>query len=120
MIKLSIKGTNLKLEQGVYSYIEEKIGGIDKFIGGEDSALQGWVEVGLITKHHQSGDIYRAEVQIRLSGKSLRAEATAKDIYSAIDAVKDELRAELKKHKGKAEAIHKKGARLLKNLWKRI
>ncbi len=116
MIKLNIKATNFKLEPTVYGYIEEKIGGLDKFIEKVDSVVQGWVEVGLVTRHHQSGDIYRAEVQIRLPGRSARSEAVAKDIFLAIDAVKDELQAELKKYKEKEAAIDKRGGRMLKKI----
>jgi putative sigma-54 modulation protein len=116
MLKLNIKGTNLKLDSLVYDYIQEKIGGLDKFIEKVDSVVQGWVEIGLITKHHQSGNIYRAEVQIRLPGKGVRSEATAKDVYLAIDMVKDELQQELKKYKEKEIAKDKRGARIFKKI----
>jgi len=116
MLKLNIKGTNFKLEPLVYDYIQEKIGGLDKFIEKFDSAVQGWVEIGLITKHHQSGNIYKAEVQITLPGKGVRSEATAKDIYLAIDMVKDELQQELKKYKEKEIAKDKRGARIFKKI----
>ncbi len=118
MLKLNIKATNFKLEPVVYDYIEEKIGNLDRFIENVDySVVQGWVEVGLTTKHHQSGDIYRAEVQIRLPGRSVRSEAIAKDIFLAIDAVKDELQGELKKSKEKEAAIDKRGGRMFKKIF---
>ncbi len=118
MLKLNIKGTNINLDPLIYSHIEDKIGGLDKFIEEkEDSVVQAWVEVGISNKHHQTGDIYRAEVQIRLSGKDARAEAYAKDIFMAIDAVKDELQEELKKHRQKQEALYKRGARLVKRIF---
>lgn len=116
MLKLNIKGTNLKLEPAIYAYIENKIGNLDKFIEKVDSVVQGWVEIGLATKHHQSGNIYRAEAQIRLPGKGVRSEATAKDIFLAIDAVKDELQQELKKYKEKEMAKDKRGGRMLKKI----
>ncbi len=117
MLKLNIKATNFKLEPTVYDYIQEKIGNLDRFIENVDySVVQGWVEVGLTTKHHQSGDIYRAEVQIRLPGRSVRSEAVAKDIFMAVDAVKDELQTELKKYKEREAAIDKKGGRMLKKI----
>ena len=117
MLKLNIKGTNLKLEPLIYSHIKDKIGGLDKFIEKPDPTVQAWVEIGISTKHHQSGDIYRAEVQIRLPKRGVRAEAYAKDIFTAIDAVRDELQEELKKYKEKQEAIYKRGARMLKRIF---
>jgi ribosomal subunit interface protein len=117
MIKLNIKATNFKLEPTIYDYIQDKIGNLDRFIEKVDSVVQGWVEVGLTTKHHQSGNIYRAEVQIRLPGKSARSEATAKDIFLAIDAVKDELQEELKKYRERQESLHRRGTRVLKKIF---
>jgi ribosomal subunit interface protein len=118
MLKLNIKGTNLELEPAIYAYIEEKIGGLDKFTESADPAVQAWVEIGISTKHHQSGNIYRAEVQIRLPKKSVRAEVYAKDIFASIDAVKDELQQELKKYKQKKEAVYKRSERALKKLFR--
>jgi putative sigma-54 modulation protein len=118
MLKLNVKGTNLKIEPAIYAYIEEKIGGLDKFIEKVDSVIQAWVEIGLTTKHHQSGNIYRTEVQIRLPGKGVRAEAVGKDIYLVIDAAKDELQEELKKYKEKEIAKGKRGGRMLKKLFR--
>jgi putative sigma-54 modulation protein len=115
MLKLNIKGTNLKLEPLVYDYIQEKIGGLDKFIEKDDSVIQTWVEIG-ISNNQQSGNIYRAEVQICLAGRNIFAEAVNKDIYLAIDAVKDKLQVELKKYKEKQISLYKRGSRQVKKL----
>ncbi len=118
MLKLNIKGTNFKLTPEIYAYIGEKIGNLDKFIEKPDPTVQAWVEIGISTKHHQTGNIYRAEVQIRLPKKGVRAEAYAKDIFMAIDAVRDEAQEELKKYKEKQEAVYKRGARALKRIYR--
>ena len=119
MLKLNIKATDLKLEQVIYDYIGEKIGGLDKFLGNVDpSVCQAWVEIGLTTKHHQTGDIYRAEVRIRLPGRNARAEAIGQDLFSVIDAVKDELQEGLKKYKQKREALYRRGSRAVKRMLK--
>ena len=117
MLKLNIRAVNLKLEPVIEDYITEKIGGLDKFIERTDTVAQAWVEIGLTTKHHQSGDIYRAEVQIRLSGKGIRGEKTAADLFLAIDAVREELQEELMKYKGKKETLRKRGGRLLRKVF---
>ncbi len=62
-----------------------------------------WVEIGRTTRHHQKGDIFRAEAQMRFPGKSIRAESERDDLKLAITEVKDELQRELKKYKGKYE-----------------
>lgn len=118
MLKLNIKGTNLKLTPEIYSYIEDKIGNLDKFIEKPDPVVQAWVEIGISTKHHQTGDIYRAEIQIRLPKKGVRAESFGKDVFTAIDAARDELQEELKKYKEKQEAVYKRSARALKKIFR--
>ncbi len=113
-MRYSVKGTNMELTPEVSTYIEEKIGSLDRFIKHVDSAVQGWVEVGRIGKHHQTGKVWRAEVQIHLPGRSMRSEAVAKTIFLAINEVKDKLQRELKQYKRKQATKQKKGARSFK------
>lgn len=108
-MKITIKGTNIELTDSVYQYIHKKIESLDKFVQnvGEDAQrgnppIECWVEVERTTRHHKTGDIFRAEAQIRLPGaSSVRAEATKWDMHQAIDEVKDELQQQLKRYKGK-------------------
>jgi len=100
-MKITIKGTNIELSNSVYQYINDKIGGLDRFVKNV-SPVECWVEVERTTKHHRSGDIFRAEAQIKLPGSyGIRAESTEWDLHQAIDEVKDELQQQLKKYKGK-------------------
>lgn len=96
---LNIKGTNLELTQDIKDYVEDKISGLDKFY---DNILDARVEVGKINRHHQKGDVFRAEVNLEVPQKGiLRAEAEREDLYMAINEVKDDLRVILKKYKEK-------------------
>lgn len=120
MLKLNIKATNIKLDDFLYDYINEKIGGLDRFIEGIDSNAQVWVEVGKPSRHHRKGtDEFYAEVNIELSGRGkiiIRAEARQWDIKMAVDEVKDKLQIELGKYKGKQEVKNKRSARIAKSL----
>ena len=120
MLKLNIKATNIKLDDFLYDYIYEKIGGLDKLIEGIDSNAQAWVEVGKPSRHHKKGaEEFYAEVNIELSGRGrtlIRAEAKQWDLKMAIDEVKDKLQIELSKYKGKQEVKNKRSARIAKNL----
>ena len=49
------------------------------------------------------GDIYRAEINLRVPGKLLRAEEEAESIHTAINIVKEELERQIKKYRGKKE-----------------
>lgn len=117
-MKIIIKTTNLELTPEIENYVYEKIGGINKFLDDIDrgGVIEAEVEIGRTTKHHQSGDVFRAEVNLVLPGKMLRAEAEERDLRTAIDRVKDELQLEIKKYRGKKEAQYKRGARFAKRL----
>jgi ribosomal subunit interface protein len=100
-MKVTIKGTNIELSDSVYQYINDKIGSLDKFVKNV-SPVECWVEVERTTKHHRSGDIFRAEAQIKLPGsQGVRAESTQWDLHQAIDEAKNDMQQQLKKYKGK-------------------
>ena len=64
--------------------------------------MECWVEVERTSRHHQSGDVFRAEAQVKLPGTSgIRAEARESDLHLAIDKVKDDLQRQLKRYKTK-------------------
>lgn len=112
-MNLSIKGTNLKLTPSIYKYIDEKLNkDLEKYVPRRDASAEAWVEVGKTTRHHHKGQVFRAEMQIKLSGgQTIRSEAEEWDLRLAIDTVKDELQRELKKYKARQIAKYRKGAR---------
>lgn len=120
MIKLNIKATNIKLDNLIRDYINDKIGNLDKFIEGIDSSAQAFIEVGIPSKHHKKGsEEFYAEINIELYGKGrtvIRAESRKWDLKFAIDDARDKLQIELNKFKGKQEVRFKRKARIAKNL----
>lgn len=124
-MKINIKGVNLELTPAINTYIEDRINGLEKFISGDDlkqwdeknqAAVEADVEIARTTNHHRQGDVYRAEVNIKVPGRIIRAEAEEWDMRVAIDKVKDQLQIELKKYKNKQETGYRDGSRLLKGL----
>lgn len=124
-MKINIKATNLDLTPTIRNYVEKKIGELDKFVqkvGQKHRSKRGkavyeaWVEVERTTFHHRKGDVFRAEVQIRLPGKDVRADSRKEDLHLAIDEVKDELQRQLKKYIGKQRTTQRKGARKFKKI----
>ncbi|MDD4995538.1 MAG: ribosome-associated translation inhibitor RaiA [Patescibacteria group bacterium] len=102
-----IKGTNMELTDNIKDYIIDKIGGLEKFW---DKIIDADVEVGLDSMHHQSGEIYRCEVNMRVPGDVLRVEKTEKDLYKAIDKVKDHLREMIEEKQGRRATLKRKGS----------
>lgn len=108
-MKITLKGTNVKLSDSIYQYVYDKIGGLDKLVQdiGKKTTdgnppVECWVEVGRTLKRHQSGDVFYAEAQVKLPGATgIRAESCESDLRQAIDRVKDELQRQLKRYKKK-------------------
>lgn len=103
-MRILIKATNFSLTPAIVDYIRKKIGGLNKYLKRLDSSVvEARTEVGKITEHHKKGDIFRAEVNLKLPGKLLRAEEEGGDLYSAIDFVHDELKREIVSFKDKVK-----------------
>ena len=127
-MRINIKATNFDLTPSLKKYIEDKIGDLEKFIqkvGKEGRSFkkgkppcEAWVEVGRTTFHHRKGEVFRAEVQLKVPGKSLRAEAEQEDLHAAINEVRDDLQRELRKYTNKAAARYKRGARRIKEFFR--
>jgi len=116
-MKITIKTTNLELTPKIQQYVDEKIGGVDKFLDNMDKGvIEARVEIGKTTRGQQKGDIFRAEVNLSLPGRLLRSVAEEIDLRTAIDRVKEEIQREIKKYRGKQEAKYKRGARKAKKL----
>jgi len=114
-----IKGTNLELHNDLKEYVNEKIGGLKKFVENENidsGSVIARVELAKTTRHHQHGDIYKAEVNLQLPGKMLRSVEESDDIYKSIDNVKDELREMINSYKDEKITRTRRGARIIKKL----
>jgi len=102
-MKLIIKTKNISLDDPLRVFVEDKIGGLEKFISDPDDLVEVSVEIGKPSLHHRSGKIYYAEANMKIGGKLLRADAKDYDLRTAIVEVKDELQKQIEKFKGKKE-----------------
>ena len=95
-MQINIKATNAKLTPEAHEIIEDKISSLSKYC---DYIIGADVEVGLTSFHHQKGDIYRAEVNLSVPKKILRASAETDDVTKSINKVRNILKNELIKYK---------------------
>jgi ribosomal subunit interface protein len=66
-MQIKIKTTNIELTDAISSYVEEKLQSLEKFaVPHEEENPLLYVEVGKSTNHHQSGDVFRAEVTMNV------------------------------------------------------
>ncbi|MBI5729043.1 MAG: ribosome-associated translation inhibitor RaiA [Candidatus Magasanikbacteria bacterium] len=104
-MQIIISGKGVDLTDAIENYVSRKINGLDKFSPG---IIRATVVVGVETKHHLKGKIFYAECKVEISGNDIFAKKTAKDVYAAIDLLKDQLERELKKHKVKLQNTKKR------------
>lgn len=112
-IPYNLKTTNAEVPQSLVAYLEEKLASLETFFDASDPTLRCSIELGKTTEHHHSGRVYRAEVNLHTAGKQFRATATEESFEAALDSVKEELKKELRRAKGRERSfLHRGGAKL--------
>lgn len=99
-MQIRIKATNLKLTPEIKAYVQEKMDMLEKYLGNIQ-VLHCDVEVGMSVGGQSSGEIYRTEVNLDVPGELLRVEKTEKELFKAIDKVKDHLARSIRRYKQK-------------------
>lgn len=112
--RINIKATNLELTPALQSLLDQKLLPLEKFAPDYDDTKCD-VELERMTDH-QSGKIHRAEVNLFHGGKMYRAESTEEQIEQAIDAIRDDLRRELRRTNDKRQSMFRKGKRAIKSM----
>jgi len=99
-MQIIIKATNIELTEEIKKMVNEQIGSLEGFLDIlENPDFEAFMEVGKVNAHHQKGDVFRAECQIKLPGKGIRSEAVRDSLQLAIVEVKDELQRQIKRYK---------------------
>lgn len=114
-MKINTKATNITLTPAISDYIEKKVSMLEKFFQNTGEALVN-VEVGKTTRHHKSGDVFKAEIHLFVNGQEYYAVTETEDLYAAIDEAKDDVARSLSSKKKKALRLFRKGGAHLKNL----
>ncbi len=119
-MKIKIRSKNFDLTPAIDEYVSKKISSLEKFLDVKGEVLCE-IEIGRTTKHHNSGDIFKAEVNIaQPGGKQIYVVAEEADLYAAIDIVRDEAERAIVSRKNKYKTLFRKGASRIKDLLKRI
>lgn len=113
-MQLTITGIGIELTPALKTYIAQRIGSLERFIGADAPSTSILVEVGRSTFHHRKDHVMFALVNVHLGGKTIRAEAREQDVRAAIDVVREELHVEILKFKGRRETLFRRGARSIK------
>ncbi len=99
-MKIILHGKNLDLTPSVKAFVEGKIDSISKFLKPAESSLaEARVEIAKPSKHHRSGFVYYAEVNLKIGSRFFRAVAEHLDLHTAIDLARDEIERQIKEYK---------------------
>lgn len=111
------KRTQYEPTADVLALVEKKLFSLsEKYLGEKSEAARAYVELGKAIGSHQTGNIWRAELNLDTEGERFRAEAVRSKITDAIDAASKELARELRRTKRKNEAFVKKGGAVIKSI----
>jgi len=116
-MRVTIREKNLEITPALRVYIEQKI------LNPARKLLKGIAETELpildlefsrTTEHHRKGRVYYAEATLTIGKIKLRASVEEENIRSCCDFLKDELENKIKRFKGRALVLRKRGARRAK------
>ncbi|MFA6447741.1 MAG: ribosome-associated translation inhibitor RaiA [Patescibacteria group bacterium] len=88
----NIRAMGMDMTDAIKDYAETKFAGLEKFY---DNIIHIEVDLGLDTHHHLKGDIYKCITMVQVPNHVFRVEKDEKNLYKAIDKVKDHLREEM-------------------------
>ena len=111
----NIKASNVELTAEIRNYLDRRLEGFQKFLPEGKDASVADIELSRVTKHH-TGDVFLAEINIRVGGRVFHAVSERHDLYEAIDHMRDEITRELGSYKEKRLSLIRRGGQKIKNL----
>lgn len=111
-MKIMLHSKNMELTPSIESWVSEKVSTLNKLLKSADQLAELRVEVGRPSKHHQKGQVYYAEINLKLGSNLFRAEAEYFDLRTAVDFVRDEIERQIKKFKSKRREITRQPKRI--------
>jgi ribosomal subunit interface protein len=115
-MNINIKTTNITLKPELEAYLSKKLLSLKKIIDLDADNAFAQVELGKTTKHHKSGNIFIAEINLRVGRRRFRVVSQQADIYAAIDGMKDELSQDIKSKQEKQRTRTRKGEAQIKEI----
>ena len=100
-MKYKIRGEKVEIKPAIKSYIEDKIGKLDKYFENADD-----IEASVVIKIR--GKDQKIEITIPAMSYTLRSEESHNDLYAAIDLTVDKLERQIRKNKTKLNSKIKK------------
>ena len=100
-MQLTITGKNIEINDTLRSYVEKKIGRLDRYL---PNVIDGRVELEKAEGARAAEDRQVAQVTLRTKNAVLRAEEASNDIFASIDAVVEKMQRQADRYKDKRRA----------------
>ena len=110
-----IKTNDYTLTPEAQAHLDERIAAIEKSLNGSAAEARLEVEVGR-AQNSKHGDVWSAEMNLILEGKSLRADVKAETVNAAIDGAKDEIVRQFRKQRQFHRRMLRRGGSIIKGL----
>lgn len=115
MIKCELKGRNYDLDEKLKGYIEEKIGGLEKYLPRQVRETASCVVVIEDDPSGREDNRYVCEVVLTVRGVQLVSREGTVNAYAAVDIVEAKLRSQLATYKEKYALEPRRGR--MQALW---
>ena len=93
-MNLNITGKDFELTDSIKSYIEEKVGKLEKYFGSDFDA---------VATLKIEGNNQVAEIRVNISGDTFKAATASKDLYASVDKNIEILEGQIRKSKTKKD-----------------
>jgi putative sigma-54 modulation protein len=117
-MRINIKTSSINLTPDISNYLDKRLSGLEKFFSKQEESAIVDVELARTSRHHQTGDVYKAEINIHIGKRAFRADKESIDIFSAIDLAKSQMEDELRSDKSKGLHLLRRGGKQIKDLIK--
>lgn len=97
-LEVEIYGRNLDITDRIKSYVNKKVGKLDRYLPGIEEAR---VDLSFIKSARSAADRHVAEITVRGKGFILRSEERSEDIFAAMDMAVDKMQRRIERFKGK-------------------
>ena len=105
---INIATKEIESTQAIQQYVTEKIESLSKYF---DTITRVDAVVGMDGHHHNKGKVYFAEMNVHVPGHTVFCKKESEDMYKAVDKVKDHLKVDLEKIKGKMRQFDQEALR---------
>ncbi|MFA6258511.1 MAG: ribosome-associated translation inhibitor RaiA [Candidatus Paceibacterota bacterium] len=119
-MKINLLTKNIELTDSIRDYVYKKITNLEKIVESMDPEGEARItfEVGKNSERHKSGEIFHADCVVKISGRDFYSSADERELFLAIDTVRESLFKEISREKDKKLTLFKRGAKSIKKMMK--